>query len=236
MCEQHNQWCDTLKQTKSFPQPGSNYRTPTDLEVEKYGQGKSPSVPKKNNQRTSNLVVYDDVSSDGDVTAATSGPTIGVDENNPYDDPVLARVRLRPYSAAAAGSVNQPSTNATVSRGVDVVHSSPHSDISAYTQTDNSGGFSDAVLDRIEHYVRQKPLPWQVKALLPGLFRMMPEHEPSMLVIALSSIIRGIRIASEEIIRDSSSQPILQFEDRNVLILGDKLVYSMRASGAGPVL
>jgi len=35
MCEMHNQWCETLKQTESFPQPESIYRTPTALEHEK---------------------------------------------------------------------------------------------------------------------------------------------------------------------------------------------------------
>jgi len=92
------------------------------------------------------------------------------------------------------------------------------------------------MLDRVEHYVRQKPLPWQVKTLLPGLFRVLPNHDTSMLAIALASVIRGIRIVSKEILRESSAQPVLHFEGMDMLILGDKLIYSMRASGARTIM
>jgi len=57
-----------------------------------------------------------------------------------------------------------------------------------------------------------------------------------MLAISLSSVIRGIRIASESILRDFAAQPILKFEGRDVLILEERLVYLMWASGEGPVV
>jgi len=233
----HNTRCATLRQTQSFPQPDSVYRVPTAREYDIYGHGKPVPAPRKKSKRvnkhTPNLVVYSDISEDDDVPNVSA---IGVDVTaQPYNDPVLARVRLRSY-LAAAGSATQPPTDVVVMRGVGAGHSSPQSDLNTSTQTDNSSGFSDAVLDRVEHYVRQQPLPWRLKDLLSGLFRILPNHDPSMLATALASVIRGVRIASEEISRESSAQPVLHFEGRDVLIIGDNLVYLMRASGAGTII
>jgi len=151
----HNVWCATLRQTQSFPQPDSVYRLPTAREYEIYGHGKPVPAPRKKTKQVSkhtpNLIVYSDISEDGDVPNV---PVIGVDTTvQPYDDPILSCVRLRSYPAAA-GSATQTSTNVVVMRGVGAGHSSPHPELNVSTQTDNSGGFSDAMLDRVEHYVR----------------------------------------------------------------------------------
>jgi len=57
-----------------------------------------------------------------------------------------------------------------------------------------------------------------------------------MLAIALTSVIRGIRIASEDILSESAAQPTLRFEGRDMMILEDRLVHLLRASGVGPVV
>jgi len=236
----HNLWCATLRQTVSFPQPDSILRIRTAKEYEKYGHGKPLPALKRVKKHTPNLVIYSDVSEDDNVS---TDPSVGVDDvARPYDDPTLGRIRARSYPAAAAGSATQTITDVVVVRGVKagplsyITTLNDNFDLNASTQTDNSGRFSDVVLDRIEHYVRQAPLPWQVRALLPGLFNLLPNHDPSMLAILLASVIRGLRIASESILRESAAQPILRFEGRDVLILDDRLVYLMRASGEGPVV
>jgi len=236
MCEMHNMWCVTLRQTSSFPQPDSVFRAPTASEYEKYGHGKPLPTPKRVKKFVPNQVVYEDISGDDNVPNTTP---VGVDE--PYDDPVLSRVRLRSYPAAA-GSTTQTVTDVVVMRGIDAgppSHGLLLDDVlplHVTTQTDRSYRFFDVILDHIEHYVRQAPLPWRVRALLPRLFRILPNLDTSMLAISLASVIRGIRIASESILRESAAQPILRFEGRDVLILEDRLVYLMNASGEGPVV
>jgi len=232
-------WCATLWQTESFSQPGSVFRTPTAEEYEKYGHGKPLPAPKKANKHESNRVVYEDISEVSDVPTA---PNVGVDDVTvPYDDPLLSRVRLRSYSAAA-GSAKQAIINEVVVRGVEagpLSHSLPLDDVHPQhmtTQTDRSYGLSDVVLNRIEHYVRRAPLPWQVRTLLPGLFNLLPSHDPAMLAIALTSVIRGIRIASKAILSESAAHSTLKFEGRDVMVFEDRLVHLLRASGVGPVM
>jgi len=104
MCEMHNVWCKTLRQTVSFPQPDSIFRLPTVKENEKYGHGKPLPAPKVK-KHVPNFVVYEDISENGDVPTA---PSVGVDDVAvPYNDPVLYRILLKSYSAAA-GSATQP--------------------------------------------------------------------------------------------------------------------------------
>jgi len=208
MCEMHNIWCETLRQTKSFPQPDSVYRTPTGTEYEKYGHGKPIPAPRIKNKRaikhTPNLVVYSDISEDGGVPSTLP---VGVDE--PYNDPVLARVRIRAYPAAA-GSATQSTIDEVVVRGVGAGSSTPGNlTLNASTQTGCSQGLSDVMLDRIESYLRHSPKPWQTRKLLPGLFRLLPGHDPATLTVALMSIIRGARLSAETILEESAAQPSL---------------------------
>jgi len=44
MCKMHNMWCETLRQTTSFPQLDSEFRIPTVEEFNKYGHGKPPPI------------------------------------------------------------------------------------------------------------------------------------------------------------------------------------------------
>jgi len=187
----HNLWCETLRQTILFPQPNSVLCTPTAREYEKYGQGKPLPAPKVPVRHVHNQVVYDDLSEAGDAPAITS---IGVDHTDvPYDDPVLSRVRLKSY--AAAGSATQTTTDKVVIRVIEHGPTLPtallddDSALNKSTQTDRSYGFSDVVLNRIEHYVRHQSLPWQVRTLLPGIFNLLPSHDPAMLAIATTSVI-----------------------------------------------
>jgi len=241
MCEMHNLWCETLKQTITFPQPDSTYRTPTAEEYEEFGHGKPIPERKRVDKFVPNLVVYEDVSADGVVTTVPSDGVVDIVE--PYSDPVLARVWTRSYPAAAAGSATQRVTDVVVTRGVVAGPPSRQLSINDAAPTlhvlNREGkpyGFSDVVLDRIEHFVRQSPLPWQVRGLLPGQFNLMPDHDEAMLAISLTSVIRGLRIAAESILRESAAQPTLRFEDRDVLMLDDRLLYLMRARGEGPVI
>jgi len=95
---------------------------PTVKEYDKYGHGKPPPATKTTKKHTPNLVVYSDVSGDGDVPNVHN---VGVDDNTvPYDDPVLSRVRLKSYLSAAAGSATQPGTDVVVLRGVEAGSSS----------------------------------------------------------------------------------------------------------------
>jgi len=148
---------------------------------------------------------------------------------------------LRSYPAAA-GFATQAIIDEVVVRGVEagpLSHSPPLDDVHPQhmtTQTDRSYGFSDVVLNRIKHYVRHAPLPWQVRTLIPGLFHLLPSHDPAMLAIALMSVIRGIRIASEAILSESAAHPTLRFEGRDVMVLDDRLIHLLRASGVGPVV
>jgi len=137
-------WCETLRQTESFPQPDSTFRTPTAEEYEIYGHGKPPLTNKVANKHVPNLVVYDNVPEDGDAPATSS---VGVDDVvTPYDDPILSRIRLRSYSAAAR-SATQSTADEFVARGV--AAGSPllnplYDDVSSLhtaTQTDHSYGF-----------------------------------------------------------------------------------------------
>jgi len=243
MCEMHNILCETLRQTSSFPQPDFIFHTLTAEEYKLYGHGKPISAPRKKkkqrNKHIPNRVVYEDISEDGDVPTAPNDGVVNIVE--PNNDPVLFRIRLKSYPAAA-GSASQSITDRVVIRTVERGSTPPTellddgSALHTYTQTDRSYGFSDVVLDRIEHYVRQAFLRWQVRTLLPGLFNILPSHDPSMLAISLTSVIRGISIAPDAILRKSAAQPILRFEGRDVLILEDRLVYLMKASGIGPVV
>jgi len=158
MCEMHNLWCKTLRQTSSFHQPDSVFRKPTAEEYEVYGHGKLLPAPKKVNKHEPNHVIYEDISEDGDVPTA---PNVGVDDITvPYDDPVLSRVRLRLY-AAAAGSIDQLSIDAVVVRSLRVEVAPPEiqidvpSTLNMSTQAGRSHGLSDVMLDRIESYVRR---------------------------------------------------------------------------------
>jgi len=195
MCEMHNVWCGTVRQTQSFLQPDSVYRVPTAHEFATYGHGKPVQAPRKKkkdkNKHTPNFVVYSDISGDSDVPV---DPSVGVDKSlAPHNEPVLARVRLRSHPAAAADSATQVANDGVVMRGVEVGPSSiasPPLDIS--TQTSYSQVLSDVSLDRIEWYVRRAPKPWKTRQLLLGLFRLMPGHNLSMLTVALMSIIRGV--------------------------------------------
>jgi len=239
MCEIHNVWCGTLRQTQSFPQPDSVYRVPTANEFAPYGHGKPVQVPwkkkKTKNKHKPKLVVYSDISGDGDVPV---DPSVGVDKNlAPHDEPVLARVRLRSHPAAAAGSATQVANDGVVMRGVEAGPLSTAStplDIS--TQTSYSQVLSDVSLDRIEWYVRRSPKPWQTRQLLPGLFRLMPGHDLSMLTVALMSIIRGIRPSADVILEESAAQPSMVYMDRHVMVLEDRVVHLLRACGSEPVV
>jgi len=84
--------------------------------------------------------------------------------------------------------------------------------------------------------VHRAPLPWQVRTLLPGLFNIMPNHDSAMLAISLTSVIRGIRISAEVILGESAAQPSRRFEGRDVMVLEDRVVHLLRASGVGPVV
>jgi len=57
-----------------------------------------------------------------------------------------------------------------------------------------------------------------------------------MLAIALTSVTRGIRICAEVILGESAAQPTLRFAGRDVMILEDRVVHLLRASGVGPVV
>jgi len=57
------------KQNPSLnPSLDFTYRTPTAQEYEKYGHGKPPSATKAKKKHMPNLVIYSDISGDGDVS------------------------------------------------------------------------------------------------------------------------------------------------------------------------
>jgi len=117
---------------------------PTAKEYDKYGHGKPLPTPKVKNKHAPNNVVYSDISEDGDVSTASNA---GVDDNTvPYDDPVLARVRLRFYPSAAAGSATQLNDDGVFVRGVVAGSSSPlNTQLKVLTQTCGSQGMSDVI-------------------------------------------------------------------------------------------
>jgi len=190
---------------------------------------------KRVGKHTPNLIVYCDISGDGDVPNVLN---VGVDENTaPYDDPVLSRVRLKSYPSAAAGSATQPVTDVFVLRGVEAgPSSSSPPPLNVSTQTGCSQGLSDVMLDHIELYVKRSPKPWQTRKLLAGLFRMMPNHDPATLTVALKSIIRGARLSAEIILEESAAQPSMVYMGRDVMILEDRVVNLLRGSGSEPVV
>jgi len=53
-----------------------------------------------------------------------------------------------------------------------------------------------------------------------------------MLAIALTSVLRGIRLSADIILGESAAQPTLRFEGRDVMVLEDRVVHLLRASGA----
>jgi len=77
--------------------------------------------------------------------------------------------------------------------------------------------------------VHRAPLPCQVRTLLPDLFNLLPNHDPAMLAIALTFVIRGKKIAAEAILREPD------FEIRRKRCpLGQIRVHLLRACGVGP--
>jgi len=147
MCEMHNLWCETLRQSISFPQPDSVFRTPTAEEYEVYGHGKPFPAAKVPERHVHNRVVYDDVSEASNVPTTIN---VGVDNTDvPYDG-------FRSYPAAA-GSATQATIDEVVVRAIEVgplSFSLPLNDVHPLhtaTQTDQSYGFSDFVLDQIQH-------------------------------------------------------------------------------------
>jgi len=92
------------------------------------------------------------------------------------------------------------------------------------------------MLDRIESYVRSSHIPWQTRALLPGLLRLLPSHDPATLTVALTALMRGIRLSAEVILDESAAQPPLRFEGRDVMMLDDRVVHLHRGSGSEPVV
>jgi len=166
-----------------------------------------------------------------------STPSVGVDKSlAPHDEPVLARVRLRSYPAAA-GSATQVANDGVVMLGVEAGPSSitsPPLDIS--TQTSYSQVLFDVLLDRIEWYVWRSPKPWKTRQLLPELFRLKPGHDLSMLTVALMSIIRGVRLSADVILEESAAQPSMVYMDSHVMVLEDRVVHLLRACGSEPVV
>jgi len=63
----------------------------------------------------------------------------------------------------------------------------------------------------------------------------MPGYDLSMLTVALMSIIRGVRLSAEIILEESAAQPFMVYMDRDVMILEDRVVHLLRASGSEPV-
>jgi len=222
-----------------FSSAGLRICVPTAHEFATYGRGKPVQAPRKKkkdtNKHTPNLVAYSDISGDGNVPV---DPSVGVDKSlAPHDEPVLARVRLRSYPAAAAGSATKVANDDVVMRGVEAGPSfiaSPPLDIS--TQASYSQVLSDVSLDRIEWYARRSPKSWQTRQLLPGLFWLMPGHDLSMLTVALMSIIRGVRLSADVILEESASQPSMVYMDRHVMVLKNRVVHLLRACGSEPVV
>jgi len=181
-----------------------------------------------------NFVVYEDISGDGDVTAAPNVAAVGVD--GPYDDTALSRIRLRSYPAVAAGSATQTATEVVVVRGVGAGPCSSEPHLNASTQTGCFNWMTEVMLDHIESYVKRSPKPWQTRKLLPGLFRILPDHDKATLTVAFMSIIRGARLAAEIILEESAAQPSIVYMGSDVMILEDRVVHLLRGSGTEPVV
>jgi len=184
-------------------------------------------------------VISNDETEDGDVPPALN---IGGDEVNiPYDEPALNKIRLKSCSAAA-GSVDQLLTEAVVVRSVRVEVAPPglqtdnSSTLNVSTQTGQSHGLSDVMLDRIESYVQRSPIPRQTRSLLPGLIRFLPGYDPATLTVALTTMIQGVRLSAEVILDECAAQLPLRFEGRDVMMLEDRVVHLLRASGSEPVV
>jgi len=92
------------------------------------------------------------------------------------------------------------------------------------------------MLGYIELYVKRSPKPWQTRKLLPGLFCLMPNHDPATLTVALMSIIRGACLSAEIILEESAAQPSMVYMGRDVMILEDRFVHLLRGSGSEPVV
>jgi len=150
---------------------------------------------------------------------------------------VKSHVRLHLRPAAAAGSATQIANDGVVMRGVGVdTSSSTSTPLDVSTHTSYSQVLSDVTLDLIELYVRRSPKPWQARQLLPGLFRLMPGHDLSLLTVALMSIIRGVRLSADIILEESVAQPSMVYMDRDVMLLEDRVVHLLMASGSEPVV
>jgi len=80
MCEMHNLWCATLKQTASFPQPDSIYRMPTAPEFDKYGHAATASrfrpLKKKADTRLTTSFIATSQKTARSLTILTPGPMI----------------------------------------------------------------------------------------------------------------------------------------------------------------
>jgi len=74
--------------------------------------------------------------------------------------------------------------------------------------------FSSVALDHMESYVFCAPMPWRVHALVPGLLRLLPDHDPAMLVSSLTSYLRGVKASADITLRTSASQSPISQTDR----------------------
>jgi len=207
---------------------------PTAKEYEKFGHGKPIPGHKRVNKFVPNLVVYEDISEGGVFSIVPNDGVVNI--VGPYDDPALARVRLRTYPSAAARSAMQTVTDGVVMWGVGVRTPSSTPPLNVSTHTGWAQGLSDVMLDHIESYVKRSSKPWQTRDFFPGLFRLMPKYDPATLTVALMSMIRGVRLSAEVVLEESAAQPSIIYMGRDVMLLEDRVVHLLRQSGSEPVV
>jgi len=92
-------------------------------------------------------------------------------------------------------------------------------------------GFSNVVLDRLESYVLCTPMLWRVHALAPGLMRLLPTHDPAMLISSLTSYLRGVKASADITHRTSASKSSIRSHGRDVPALEGRTNLLLRASG-----
>jgi len=91
--------------------------------------------------------------------------------------------------------------------------------------------FSSVALDRIESYIFCTPMPWRVHALAPGVLRLLPTHDPAMLVSSLTNYLLRVKASADITLRTSASQSPIRHHGRDVLALEGRTNLLLRASG-----
>jgi len=132
---------------------------------------------------------------------------------------------------AATGSAAQLENNETYEQGDEQLTTSPGDGIDPATsdgeeQEDGSLGFWASVLDAIDNYIQAVPLPWKVKAILPGLMEFLPRYSRGMLATHLITYLRGAKSAADIIVHTSSNRSPIRCKGYDLIPLDDRLVPS----------